>query len=372
MMNVMAFWWLLLPVVLLPIWWHRQRRLNPKILTLATAKFLASATPQRKPIWRWRDWILLLLRCLILLCMLALLAGWFLSWRGDTVLLAPDLDPQWVRQELKKSGMQEAQQSVFCAQAACEIHTDNLLSWLEQQQAQWRPQARILILARADQLRMNAQAPQIAHALQIRIAPSPRHPAVATNRSKLPIAVASDRLPEWQRLIAAFNLATNSATNSATKTDQEWIVSEKITHDTVLAIWDRAEPPESGWRAPLLWLITEGKGNTQQSDAASQRWRALAISSSQQANMQVWQLDLRQANPLQNIEVAKQLFEAWQSVRPQPLSLPMQNQDRNAVSAPTLRQTGDANLEPAWQQLLLAALVLLFVLERSIVHARRA
>lgn len=368
MMNVTALWWLLLPVVLLPFWWHRQRRHNPKILTLATAKFLASATPQLKPIWRWRDWILLLLRCLILLCMLALLAGWFLSWRGDTVLLAPDLDPQWVQQELKKSGMQEAQQSVFCAQATCEIHTDNLLSWLEQQQAQWRPQAKILILARADQLRMNAQAPQIAHTLQIRIAPNTRHPAVATNRSKLHIAIASDRLPEWQRLISAFNLATNSAT----KTDQEWIVSEKVTPDTVLAIWDRAEPPESGWRAPLMWFITEAKGNVEQADAASQRLRALAIHSSQQANMQVWQIDLRRANPLQNIEVAKQLFEAWQAARPQPLSFAMQNQDRNAVPASTLRRIDHTNLEPAWQQLLLAALVILFVLERSFAHARRA
>lgn len=343
MNNVAALWWLLLPVLALPIWWHRQRRHSLKIQRLATAKFLASAAPQLRPVWCWRDWILLLLRCLILLSMLALLAGWFLSWRGDTVLLGRDLDPQWVQQELQAQGMQQAQQSYFCAEAACEIHTDNLLFWLEQQQSQWRPQAKILILAHAGQLPMNGQAPRIAHAVQIRIAPA--QPSSAVQKKPLQIAIQSERLPAWRRLFAAFEVAG--------KADQTLILSDKITSETALAIWDLPTQPDANWRAPLIWKFTEKSATSAQTETA-----------------QVWHLPTVQNNPLEDINAAKRLFEAWQSVRPQAQQITLQTQNLAASKLPT--GWSSTELESAWQQILLACLVFLFVLERGFAHARRA
>ena len=38
-----SMWWFALPVLLLPIWWHRQKRERVKALPLATARFLPRA-----------------------------------------------------------------------------------------------------------------------------------------------------------------------------------------------------------------------------------------------------------------------------------------------------------------------------------------
>lgn len=356
MNNVVALWWLLLPVLVLPVWWHRQRRHSLKIRTLATAKFLAVTAPQLKPVWRWRDRILLLLRCLILLSMLALLAGWFLSWRGDTVLLSRDLDPQWVQQELQANGMQQARQSYFCDAVDCEIRTDNLLFWLEQQQSQWRPQAKILILAHAEQLAMSGQAPRIAHAVQIRIAPE--QASSELKKTSVHVAIQSERLPAWRRLFAAFEVAG--------KADQTFILSDKIRPDTALAIWDLPTQPDANWRAPLVWSLLEKSAASSQTKTETQA----GAQTGAQTGTQIWHIPTQQNNPLEDMHAAKRLFEAWQSVRPQAQQVAMQSQDLVAVKS--LAGLSNAGLESAWQQILLACLVLLFVLERGFAHARRA
>lgn len=380
MNNVNALWWLLLPLIALPIWWHRQRRHSLKIHTLATAQFLAASAPQRRPVWRWRDWILLLLRCLILLIMLAILAGWFLSSRGDTVFLGRGLDPEWVKQELQASGMQRAQQREFCSVAECEIHTTNVLFWLEQQQSLWRPHAKILILARPEQLTMGGQAPQIAHAVQIRIAPA--QSSSLLKKTVVQIAIKSERLPAWRRLFASFEMAAQA--------DQEFVLSDKVTSNTSLAIWDLAAPADPDWRAPLTWIISDKSStaeritNNQDTELESPLLQSLQIRASyvkeaklakaaEQKNgqppAQIWQMSLQKEDPLQNIDAAKRLFEAWQSVRPQAQRIAMQTQDLAASKVPD--RLPNLESESPWQQILLTCLVLLFVLERGFAHARR-
>lgn len=369
MNNVNALWWLLLPLIALPIWWHRLRRQSLKIHTLATAQFLAASAPQRRPVWRWRDWILLLLRCLILLTMLAILAAWYVSSRGDTVLIGRGLDPEWVKQELQASGMQQAPQRAFCSTAECEIRTDDLLFWLEQQQTLWHPQSTILILASPDQLRMRGQAPQIAHNLQIRIAPV--RSSNLQKKNLVHIAIKSDRLPAWRRLFDGFEVAAQA--------DQAFVLSDKITPSTSLAIWDLAAPADLNWRAPLTWLVEEKSDASAQTSSnlnaefESPLLQSLQIHSSitkvGQKPIQIWQMTMQKENPLQNIDAAKRLFEAWQSVQPRAQRITMQSLDLAASK----RAEGLSNQEAAspWQQILLACLILLFVLERGLAHARR-
>jgi hypothetical protein len=57
-MNGMSLWWWALPVVLLPILWHRQKREQAKTAFLASARFLPAAEPKQQRVWRWHDEIL--------------------------------------------------------------------------------------------------------------------------------------------------------------------------------------------------------------------------------------------------------------------------------------------------------------------------
>ena len=92
MTSMYPLWWLALPLLLLPVWWHRQKRQRMKADFLATARFLPSAAPEQQRVWRWRDRILLLVRCLLLLGLIAWLASMIFPWRGDTVLLDAGAD----------------------------------------------------------------------------------------------------------------------------------------------------------------------------------------------------------------------------------------------------------------------------------------
>src|SRR4051812_4235600 len=91
--SAFALWWLALPVLLLPVWWHRQRRERSKAVLLATARFLPNSDPQHQRVWHWVDRALLLLRCLLLLLAIGWLADLALPWRGDSVLIVPGNEP---------------------------------------------------------------------------------------------------------------------------------------------------------------------------------------------------------------------------------------------------------------------------------------
>ena len=117
MLSTQALWWLALPVLLLPIWWHRQKRQRLKAEPLATARFLPAAAPEQLRVWRWRDLLLLSLRCLLLLALIAWLAATVLPWRGDTVLLARGVDQAWAGQRIAAAGFGAARREEIAAQA---------------------------------------------------------------------------------------------------------------------------------------------------------------------------------------------------------------------------------------------------------------
>ena len=101
-------WWLALPILLLPVWWHRQKRESVKAVPLATARFLPGADPRQVRVWAWSDRILLLLRCLLLVAVIARLADLVYPWRDDAVLVAPGTDAASVEQQATAAGMAKA------------------------------------------------------------------------------------------------------------------------------------------------------------------------------------------------------------------------------------------------------------------------
>src|SRR5471032_1980597 len=134
MLSSYPLWWLALPVLLLPVWWHRQKRQRLKAEPLATARFLPSAAPEQLRVWQWRDRILLLVRCLLLVVMIAWLAATIFPWRGDTVLLDASTDKAWAGQQIAAAGMGAAPRIDL---------PPNALQWLRQHERDWRPDARL-------------------------------------------------------------------------------------------------------------------------------------------------------------------------------------------------------------------------------------
>lgn len=167
MLSTQALWWLALPVLLLPIWWHRQKRQRLKAEPLATARFLPAAAPEQLRVWRWRDLLLLLLRCLLLLALIAWLAATVLPWRGDTVLLVRGVDQAWAGQRIAAAGFGGARREEIAAEAL-----PHLLPWLRQHEYQWRGDARVLVLADAGQVAMPARLPRFGHQVRLELKPS--------------------------------------------------------------------------------------------------------------------------------------------------------------------------------------------------------
>lgn len=189
MLSSYPLWWLALPVLLLPVWWHRQKRQRLKAEMLATARFLPSAPPEQLRVWQWRDKLLLVVRCLMLVALIAWLAATIFPWRGDTVLVDAGVDKAWAEKEIAAAG--------FSAAARAEL-PPNALQWLRANERDWRAHARLLIVARANQIAMPARLPQYNHQLALRTQPaiasprttSPAVPPGAASRATYPAATA--------------------------------------------------------------------------------------------------------------------------------------------------------------------------------------
>jgi hypothetical protein len=132
MLSTQVFWWLALPLLLLPIWWHRQKRQRLKAEPLATARFLPSSAPQQLRVWQWSDRLLLLARCLLLVALIAWLAVTVFPWRGDTVLVDAGVDQAWADQQIRSAGF---------AIAARETMPADVLPWLHRHEHEWRGDA---------------------------------------------------------------------------------------------------------------------------------------------------------------------------------------------------------------------------------------
>ena len=221
-MNGMSlWWWWALPVVLLPILWHRQKREQTKTSLLASARFLPAAEPKQQRVWRWHDVILLALRCLLLVTLIALLADLVLAWRGDTVLVVPGTPPAVVDKE---------------AAQRFTLPDRDAVTWLHAHEREFEPGARLVVVGDAV---MPAVLPRFRHAVELRTAAVPAAPV------ERHVAVFSDRADAWRRLFAAAEGAWHI------------VVDATPGPRTELVVWDRSGAPPAGLRG-RVWHADGG------------------------------------------------------------------------------------------------------------------
>ncbi|WP_426340976.1 BatA domain-containing protein [Pseudoduganella sp. S-14] len=337
MTSMQPLWWFALPVLLLPVWWHMRKRERTRTDILATARFVPAAAPQQQRVLRWSDVLLLLVRMALLVVLIAWLAVLVMPWKGDTVFIDPSLESSpWAAQQVQTAGM---------GAAAREPLPGDLWNWLARNEHEWRPDARFLILA--SRAAMPALPPRLAHAAELRLAPSATaaQPPVsvaampATPRKRhIVVSAPAERLPRWQALFAAFSTAADGV--------NLYVLSDSPTTGTELIVWDHPgnEPPSS-WKAPLWWRTAAANGQTQTPQGLA--WTATH-----------W--------PLQDVDAARALYERWQAATAQMATYPMPAQTmkagrKNPLSAALARS-------PEWLAL---ALLALFAIERILTHARR-
>jgi hypothetical protein len=348
--SAQALWWLALPVLLLPIWWHRQKRQRIKSEPLATARFLPAAPPQQMRVWRWENLLLLILRCLLLVALIAWLAGVTIPWRGDTVLLDPALAAgkggAWAEHQIAGAGFGDAQRMPMPADP---------LRWLQANEAEWRPGARLLIVAGS--VPMPAQIPHLAHPLAMRIAPAPS----ATSSGSAPVhhialAAPPERVAAWRALFAAFDAAGTGA--------DRYIIEDQPRADTQLIVWDQPTAPPAGWRAPLWWLQPATLPSLGVAAAPQPlRINGLQLQTADSPRGRLW---ASTAWPPQDVETATALYETWQA-----LARPIQTYVAPVLTLPTQRSnplSPPATMRASW---LACALAALLILERLVTHARR-
>lgn len=321
-------WWLALPVLLLPVWWHRRKRERTEAAPLATARFLPRAEPQQRRVWHWAERLLLALRCLMLLCVVALLAGLSLPWRGDTVLVAPGTDPAWLEKQASEAGFAGARRMLLPA--------SNPLGWLESHEREWRAGARLLV---AGSVPMPAVQPRFRHRVELRTTAAP------FAKSDHHVAVFSKRPGQWRALFAALD------------GPQRYLVTDTPGVQAELIVWDLPDAAPAGMRAPLWWI-----GDT----AAFPELRdAPSVDGVRYADSARGRLWTSSAWPPRDADAARNLFETWQQLHYAPVAYTVPSQ----VLAPT-GSTATASESSLRGQLLLA-LAILFALERILAHARR-
>jgi hypothetical protein len=348
MLSSYPFWWLALPVLLLPIWWHRQMRQRLKAEPLATARFLPSAAPEQLRVWKWRDRMLLLVRCLMLVALIAWLAASIFPWRGDTVLLDAGADKAWSEQQISAAGLPAA--------ARIELPA-NPLQWLRQHERDWRADARLLIVARADRVAMPARLPQFSHQVELRTRLAASPSAATPSGHHVALAAAPERAPAWRSLFAAFDRAGDGA--------GRYTLATEPVPATELIVWDtpNAAPP-AGWRAPQWWIAGPSTAFPELAKASTLTINGLTLKYADGPRGRLWTSD---AFPPRDADSARALYETWQLLQAAPApAYPAPSQTfaaaRGALPAIT-------DVKPAaW---LMLALLALFILERILTHARR-
>jgi hypothetical protein len=296
-------------------------------MPLASARFLPAAEPKQQRVWRWHDVILMLLRCLLLVTVIALLADLVLAWRGDTVLIVPGTPAAVVDKET--AGFARAQRLTLPGRDA--------VTWLHAHEREFEPHARLLVVGDAV---MPAVLPRFRHAVALRTAPAQTPPA------ERHVALFSARPDAWRRLFAA--------------AEGSWhiVVDPAPGPRTDVIVWDRADPPPADLHAPLWWVA-----NT---DAFPELVKAAAIDGmlwTDSPRGRLWHVD---GWPPRDPDGARALFAAWQRlhVGVQPYTAPAQALVPDAA-APAAPASG------ALRRWLGLALVVLFALERIVTHVRR-
>jgi hypothetical protein len=320
-----ALWWLALPVLLLPVWWHRRKREQFQAGLLATARFLPRAEPHQRRAWRWNDPLLLLTRCLLLACAIAWLADPVVPWRGDTVIVASGTDAPWVERQMRQAGLADAERVTLPGGQA--------LAWLRTHEREWRPEARLLVLG---DIPMPARRPEFGRQVDVRTL------ALEGEKSERHVYIASEKPESWRRLFAAAGVHIDAAP----------------VPRTGLIVWDRADAPPPALRAPL-WLVTE--------PAAFPELRAAPqVDGLRYADSPRGRLWHASAWPPTTLEAARALLEDWQRLHDGPPAYTMPS--RVFAASPTAEPVAPGG---ALRDVLMAALVALFVLERMLTHARK-
>lgn len=324
-----SLWWLALPVLALPVCWHRRKLKRADALPLATARFLPRTDPSQQRVWRWSERVLLLVRCLLLVAVIAWLADLVLPWRGDAVLLAPGTDKAWATQQANQAGFASAEQLVLAS--------PDVFSWLAKHEREWRPGARILVVGNVT---MPATQPAMAHELVVRGKPAP------APRSEHRVAIVSQRAARWSAMFAAFD------------GPQRYLITTKPDAKTELIIWDLPDAPPAGLRAPLWWI----------GDAAAfpELRGAPSVDGVRYADSARGRLWTSAAWPAADPEAARRQFETWQRLHyaPVPYTAPPQV----LAASPGAFQ---APVNGALRFFLSIALIALFALERILAHAKR-
>jgi len=318
-------WWFALPILLLPVWWHRRKREQHKAELLATSRFLPRAEPRQTREWRWKDILLLLVRCLLLATLIAWLADPVTPWRGDTVIVANGTDPEWADAQAAQAGLAKADRLSMPAEQA--------ITWLRAHQREWRPEARLLVLG---DVPMPALLPEFGRRVELRTL------ARQPEKNERRVHIASERPEQWRRVFALEGIAIDAAPGATTS----------------LIVWDRKEAPPASLRAPL-WLATDiaafpELGKAQQVDG---------LRYADSARGRVWHSE---AWPPATADAARALLDNWQRLHAGPPS--------HTAPSRVFEASGTARApEPSGvlRDMLMAALVALFVLERSLTHARR-
>jgi hypothetical protein len=367
MLSSYPFWWLALPVLLLPVWWHRQKCQRLKAEPLATARFLPAAAPEQLRVWQWRDRILLLVRCLMLLALLAWLAATVFPWRGDTVLLDAGADKAWAEQQIAAAGLAAAPRVELPADA---------LQWLRRNERDWRADAKLLIVARASQVAMPARMPQFSHQVELRTEPAAAPAVAAPAGHRIALAASQERAAPWRALFAAFDRAGDGASRYA--------LAAEPAAGTELIVWDTPDAaPPANWRAPQWWVASATPASVPAAMPAAVRTVAsaamaafpelvtastltingLTLKYADSPRGRLWTSD---AFPPRDADSARALYETWRLLQAAPApAYPAPSQTFSAARA--LPAIADAK-PAAW---LMLALLALFILERILTHARR-
>ncbi len=322
-------WWLALPTLLLPIWWHRKKRVQVAAEPMATARFLPRTEPRQMRVWRWADVILMILRCLLLACLIAWLANPVLPWRGNTVVVAEGTDARWAEQQVQAAGFKDA--------ARLSLPAAEALAWVRSHEREWKPDARLLVLG---DIPMPATPPQFRHALDLRTLAKPSVPG------EVHVAVAGERAGEWRRMFAALNGPLRA------------VVEEAPGAKTELIVWDQSEAPPASMRAPLWWVAD--------ASAFPELAKAPTVDGIRYADSARGRLWTSDAWPPSDPAAARRLLETWRSLHYAPLAYTAPSQSFAASSVPST-----THADGALRGFLMWALVVLFALERSVTHARR-
>jgi hypothetical protein len=322
-----GLWWWALPVLLLPVLWHRRKREQTRSAPLASARFLPVAPPKQLRVWRWSDPLLLLLRCLLLATLIALLADPVLPWRGDTVLVVPATDPALVDKEA--AGLKDARRIALPDRDA--------VNWLHGHEREFKPEARLVVVG---DIAMPATLPRLRHTVVLRsqaaaAAPVERH-----------VAVFSGRPDAWRRLFAAPQGGVRT------------VIDAQPGPRTDMIVWDMPEVPPATLRAPLWWV-----GDARMFPELARAAQAGRIRYADSARGRLWTMD---SWPLADADGARALLASWQRLAypPQPFTAPAQ-----VLAADAGASAGPAG--GALRDMLALALLVLFALERMLTHVRR-